>query len=125
MFKSLITIGVTSALKAEPTEHPNIVKAKNRDQMGTNPFEDLPENVNMITYSEGGGFTTKLTERKRDYIPSDDKRRGWKTQGQKTWKQSIREMAKSFMPRGATADVSVDFTNWSNVYYTSPLYLGS
>jgi hypothetical protein len=60
--KSLITIGVTSALKAKTTSHPNIMTAESRSQMGTNPFEGLPENVNMITYTEEKGFTTKLTE---------------------------------------------------------------
>jgi hypothetical protein len=93
--------------------------------MGSNPFEDLPDNVNMITYTEEKGFSTKLTERRRAYNPSEDKRRGWKTQGQKTWKQSFREMAKVFMPKGATADVSVDVENNSNIFYTSPLYMGS
>jgi hypothetical protein len=29
------------------------------------------------------------------------------------------------MPRGATADVSIDMTNYSNIFYTNPLYMGS
>ena len=63
MIKSLILfLSAAAALKVpEQTEHPNIVKSASRSDLGGHPFENLPENVNMIQYTDEKAFTAKLT----------------------------------------------------------------
>jgi hypothetical protein len=52
-----------------PTGHKSVLKTKSRSDLGKNPFENVPDHVQMIKYEDKPSFSAKMTPQKREYVP--------------------------------------------------------